>query len=138
MESVMPYPTYAELNKQRDYWNSRTLQAKLNAPSPARPAPTAAQIDARKAGRAAGRREAAEIARLCAATGRPELAAAFLLDGKRLSEVQAELAAQSASPPGSTADAGVSAIVAHLNRLTPEAIERMWDRAFAEARRRVA
>jgi hypothetical protein len=107
---------------------SRYYAARMRSPVMARSAPTQ-QIDGRKAGRLAAKRQVRAICRLCTDAGKPELAAEYLLASKTVDEVQAALAAQSAPAAASTAhDLAILLALAQID------VDKTWERAFAQAR----
>jgi hypothetical protein len=90
--------------------------------------PSRAEI---KAARAQGRAPAVEIAQLCVAAGRPEFAAEAIAFGMTVDQVRRALAAVGVRP-----DAGspLDVALAHAKRMTPAAIDKLWDQAIARAR----
>jgi hypothetical protein len=93
--------------------------------------PSRAEI---KAARAAGGSVAVEVCKLCQSIGRPELAADFVARGLTVAEAQRELAVadRGARPEPLSLDAAL----AHANRMTPAAIDKLWDAAISQARAR--
>jgi hypothetical protein len=126
--------TSDEWQQAAQYWQRRyraLAQAKTKAPSRA---PAARRADlAQTLRRETSYDDAQAIARLCSRLGIPEKTGEFVIAGKSLDDVRRLLGASL-----ETSTSALPSIKAGIASLSPAKVEAAWDRAFEQARNRVA